>query len=174
MPATIDGPAGMPVIAAWTGGDADLLRDSLRMTNESFAAHLGVAVRTVANWRKQPEIIPKQLMQEALDTALERAPDRAKAQFALMRERGRPADRVDSPGIRDPHASGPAGSSSSAAQAIPRQRIPPDDIDDLLAQLTVTGSGYRRCARRPHAACALFGCGPASASWYPYGGRPPR
>jgi len=38
----------------------------------------------------------------------------------------------------------------------------------------VTGSGSSRCARRPHAACALFGCGPASASRYPYGGRPPR
>jgi hypothetical protein len=58
MPATIDGPVGMPLITTWTGGDADQLRDSLRMTNESFAAHLGVAVRTVANWRKQPEIIP--------------------------------------------------------------------------------------------------------------------
>jgi hypothetical protein len=38
----------------------------------------------------------------------------------------------------------------------------------------VARSGSRRCARRPHAACALFGCGPASPSWYPYGGRPPR
>jgi hypothetical protein len=38
----------------------------------------------------------------------------------------------------------------------------------------VTGSGSSRCARRPQAACALFGCGPASASRYPYGGRPPR
>ena len=59
MPATTDGPARMQVIATWTGGDADLLRQSLRMTNESFAEYLGVAVRTVANWRKQPEIIPK-------------------------------------------------------------------------------------------------------------------
>ena len=38
----------------------------------------------------------------------------------------------------------------------------------------VTGSGSSLCARRPHAAWALFGCGPASASRYPYGGRPPR
>jgi len=33
----------------------------------------------------------------------------------------------------------------------------------------VAGSGSRRCARLPHAAWALFGCGPASASRYPYG-----
>jgi hypothetical protein len=138
MPATTDGPAGVPLIARWTGGDADLLRDSLRMTNESFAAHLGVAVRTVANWRKQPEIIPKQVIQEALDTALERAPARAKAQFAQLTEPARRADRRDSLGTPDPHASGPAGPSASAAHAIPRQRIPPGDLDDLLAQLSVT------------------------------------
>src|SRR5580658_5294618 len=128
MPATIDGPSGMQVIATWTGGDADLLRQALRMTNESFAEYLGVAVRTVANWRKQPEIIPKPAIQETLDAALERAPDRAKAQFTLLAEHGRRADHVDGPGIRDPHAFGPTGSSPAAAQAIPRQRIPPDDI----------------------------------------------
>jgi hypothetical protein len=38
----------------------------------------------------------------------------------------------------------------------------------------VAGSGSRRCARRPHAACGLFGSGPASTRRYPYGGRPPR
>ena len=42
MPATTDGPARMQVIATWTGGDADLLRQSLRMTNESFAEYLTV------------------------------------------------------------------------------------------------------------------------------------
>ena len=78
----------MPVIGSWTGGDADLLRQSLRMTNESFAEYLGVAVRTVAYWRKQPEITPMPAIQETLDAALERAPDRAKAQFALLAERG--------------------------------------------------------------------------------------
>ena len=63
MPATTDGPDRMQLIATWTGGDADLLRRSLRMTNESFAQYLCVAVRTVANWRKQPEIIPKSAIQ---------------------------------------------------------------------------------------------------------------
>src|SRR5258706_527408 len=52
MSATTDRPARAQVIASWTGGDADLLRQSLRMTNESFAEYLGVAVRTVACWRK--------------------------------------------------------------------------------------------------------------------------
>jgi hypothetical protein len=63
------------------------------MTNESFAEYLGVSVRTVANWRKSPEIIPKPVMQETLDTALERAPDRAKAQFAELLRQAEEATR---------------------------------------------------------------------------------
>jgi len=134
----------MQVIASWTGGQADLLRQSLRMTNESFAEFLGVAVRTVAYWRKQPDIIPKPAMQEILDAAFDRAPDRAKAHFALLvdgAEHGKQTDRMDSPGILDPHALAPASSLRSAAQAIPSQRIPADDIDDLLVHLTVTSIG---------------------------------
>src|SRR6266700_5848029 len=102
MSAAIDGSARVQVIASWTGGDADLLRQSLRMTNESFAEYLGVAVRTVACWRKQPGIIPRPAIQETLDAALERAPDRARAQFALL------AERADPPGIPDPDACVPA------------------------------------------------------------------
>jgi hypothetical protein len=116
---------------------------------------LGVAVRTVANWRKQPGIIPKPAIQEALDTALERAPDRAKAQFTMLTERGKRADRADSPGIRDPHVFVPAASSPSAAQVIPRQRMPPDDIDDLLAQLTVTSTAGDTIEQIEHAAISL-------------------
>lgn len=141
MSATTGKPAQTQVVASWTGGQADLLRQSLRMTCESFAEYLGVVVRTVAYWRQRPETIPKAAIQEALDTALERAPDRVKAQFALLAERGSRADRVDSPEIPDPHAFVPAASSPSSAQAVPRQRIPADDIDDLLARFTVTSIG---------------------------------
>ena len=89
----------MQLIESWTAGHADALRSSLRMTNESFAQYLGVAERTVANWRKQPEIIPQPRMQEILDTALERAPDRAKAQFANLvgeAEQGKDMAHVES------------------------------------------------------------------------------
>jgi hypothetical protein len=54
------------------------------MTNESFAEHLGVHVRTVANWRGNAGVTPRPAVQEILDAALERAPDRVKAQFALL------------------------------------------------------------------------------------------
>jgi hypothetical protein len=74
----------MQVITEWTGGHADALRRALRMTNESFAQYLGISERTVANWRKWPEKNPQPRMQEVLDAALERAPDRAKAQFTLL------------------------------------------------------------------------------------------
>jgi hypothetical protein len=70
------------VVASWTGGKADALRHALRMTNESFAAHLGVAVRTVAYWRAQPEVVPRPSMQ--LDTALATAPPPVQEQFRLV------------------------------------------------------------------------------------------
>jgi hypothetical protein len=145
----------MQVVATWTGGQADLLRQSLRMTNESFAEYLGVAVRTVANWRGQAEIIPRPAIQEALDAAFERAPDRAKAQFTLLAECGGQASRSGSPGIPDTQTSVSATSSLPSAQAIPRQRIPPDNIDDLLADLAVTGIGEDRIQQVEQATVCL-------------------
>jgi hypothetical protein len=53
----------------------------MRMTNESFAEHLGVGVRTVAYWRNRPDMVPTTAMQEILDTALARAPERARDHF---------------------------------------------------------------------------------------------
>ena len=70
----------MDVVASWTGSRADALRRALRMTNESFAGHLGVAVRTVAYWRERADVIPRPAMQEILDTALDRAPASARSQ----------------------------------------------------------------------------------------------
>jgi tetratricopeptide (TPR) repeat protein len=74
----------LEVVPSWTGQRANALRQGLRMTNESFAAHLGIAVRTVAYWRERPEVIPRPAMQEILDTALARAPAAARMQFSLI------------------------------------------------------------------------------------------
>ena len=74
----------MDVVASWTGDRADALRQALRMTNETFAGHLGVAVRTVAYWRNRPEIVPRPAMQEILDVALARAPEPVRTQFRLL------------------------------------------------------------------------------------------
>jgi hypothetical protein len=74
----------MQVIAQWTGGQADTLRRALRMTIEAFAERLEMSPRAVAYWRSHPEIVPRPHVQRALDSMLERASDRVKAQFALL------------------------------------------------------------------------------------------
>jgi hypothetical protein len=89
----------MQVIASWTSGHADALRRALRMTNESFAAHLNVSARTVAYWRKRPDITPQPEIQKALDAALDHAPGRAKAQFSMSvgeAEHGKRTDDAES------------------------------------------------------------------------------
>lgn len=74
----------MQVVTSWTGAHADALRRSLRMTNESFAEYLDVTVRTVAYWHQRPGMVPRATQRKALDSGLERASDRDKAQFALL------------------------------------------------------------------------------------------
>lgn len=76
----------MQVITVWTGRQADALRQALRMTNEQFAEHLRVSARTVAYWRKRPEMVPVTSIQAVLDKALDGASERAKAQFAVLTE----------------------------------------------------------------------------------------
>lgn len=89
----------MQVMASWTSGQADTLRQALRMSSQSFAEYLDVAERTVANWRKRPDIIPQPQMQKILDAALERAPDRAKAQFAFLMGEANSPDKAERAGI---------------------------------------------------------------------------
>lgn len=80
----------MDVVAKWTGRHAALLQQALRLTNEGFAAYLGVHVRTVAFWRKRPGSVPLPETQQILDAALAKAGDREKQQFrALLEEPGK-------------------------------------------------------------------------------------
>jgi hypothetical protein len=77
------------VIDSWAGAEADALRHALRMSNEDFAEHLGVSVRSVANWRSRPGMVLSQPMQSTLDTALARALEPAQALFwQLISQRG--------------------------------------------------------------------------------------
>jgi transcriptional regulator with XRE-family HTH domain len=71
----------MEPVQLWTGSTACALQAALRMTNESFAAHLGTAVRTVATWHQKPDRVPSAEIQQALDTTLERAGEGTKARF---------------------------------------------------------------------------------------------
>jgi transcriptional regulator with XRE-family HTH domain len=74
----------------WTGREAKLLRQALRLSIRDFAARLGVGARTVNKWEaRQAGITQRPYMQQILDTALAQASEEAKARFtegvALMR-----------------------------------------------------------------------------------------
>jgi transcriptional regulator with XRE-family HTH domain len=74
----------MEPVLEWTGLLASALQRALRMSNEAFAEHLGVAARTVSTWHQMPGRVPNSEMQQALDTALERAGERAQARFERL------------------------------------------------------------------------------------------
>ena len=74
----------MDVVDVWTGRQATALRAALRMTNESFATHLGAGLRTVAYWDAKPAVVMTPALQEVLDAALEQASPSAKRRFALL------------------------------------------------------------------------------------------
>jgi hypothetical protein len=70
---------GSQVITQWTGRDIR----ALRMTNEEFAEHLGIAPRTLSNWNTHPHHVRVPELYRALDTALDRVPAPARERFAL-------------------------------------------------------------------------------------------
>jgi hypothetical protein len=74
----------LETVTGWTGKSASTLQAALRMSNESFAAHLGIGVRTVAGWHQHPRRRPRPEMQQLLDTALAQADKAAKDRFAVL------------------------------------------------------------------------------------------
>jgi transcriptional regulator with XRE-family HTH domain len=72
----------MTVIDQWTGRHARALQAAMRLTGEAFAEHLGISPRTVAKWRKRPDMVPSPQLQEALDTSLHLASPEAQTRFA--------------------------------------------------------------------------------------------
>ncbi|MDW4913750.1 hypothetical protein [Streptomyces californicus] len=114
------------VITQWTGRTACALQAALRMTNESFAAKLGVAVRTVAGWHRNPEIVPRTEMQQILDVTLERANDGARGRFAAA------LDRVE---VQPGPAVDPVVSQMAADMALMQARI--DALQEQLGALAL-------------------------------------
>lgn len=74
----------MDSASPWTGRRACALQSALRLSNEGFASHLGVAPRTIAGWHKKPDLVPRSEIQQALDTALEQASDAVKGRFVQV------------------------------------------------------------------------------------------
>lgn len=74
----------MDLATGWTGRTACALQAALRLSNEAFAEHLGVGVRTVATWHQKPALRPRPEMQQLLDTAMDRASATVRARFAAL------------------------------------------------------------------------------------------
>ena len=74
----------MTVIDQWTGRHARALQLALRLTSEAFAEHLGISPRTVAKWRKRPDMVPSPQLQEALDTSLNLSTDDVRIRFTAF------------------------------------------------------------------------------------------
>lgn len=70
------------MVTEWTGETACALQAAMLMSNESFASHLKIGVRTVASWHEDPKIRPNSSTQQRLDATLERASAVVKERFA--------------------------------------------------------------------------------------------
>ncbi|GGL21128.1 helix-turn-helix domain-containing protein [Mangrovihabitans endophyticus] len=75
----------MTTVAKWTGREAKALREARRMSIRAFAAHLGVATASVANWEKRGSRIRLRTeTQEILDRVLAAAPAEAHDRFTAL------------------------------------------------------------------------------------------
>ncbi|WP_030917385.1 NUDIX hydrolase [Streptomyces sp. NRRL B-24720] len=74
----------MDVIDAWDGRKACALQQAFRLTQEGFAEHLGVSVRTVGKWHAEPDAEPRPDMQQILDIAYGRADPTVQRRFRLL------------------------------------------------------------------------------------------
>ncbi|MFI5723530.1 helix-turn-helix domain-containing protein [Streptomyces cyaneofuscatus] len=140
----------MATVHHWTGLEAKALRLALRMSVRTFAAHLGVGVRTISKWEKLlSSTEPRQDTQAILDTALARADPAAHLRFeANLSEAGRagggPRQRVTASGPRAWEYETWADDLERAAVCLSRQafgfagslldrwlrRLPPHELDE--------------------------------------------
>ncbi len=138
----------MDSVIVWTGCTACALQAALRLSNESFAEHLGIAVRTVAAWHHKPTLKPKTEMQQLLDTALDQASPAAKTRFTQL-------------------LAGCAGSSPIRADPAPNPaHARPCHHTDARHDGTATANAERRLSTDPHIAAALEWLD-RSAGWAP-------
>jgi hypothetical protein len=160
------------VVDIWTGQRASALRIALRMTNEAFAQHLGTAVRTVAKWNAQPDLVPVSELQSALDTALSRASAEQRARFAILSAPARviaedaaPRDITDSQGTDqrlghnpaisdalhwlDSHAGWPPGEARRRVRAALRD-LDEDNLQRLVHARNSVGQAHTAAALRAY------------------------
>jgi hypothetical protein len=125
----------MEMVNGWTGRDACALQSALRMSNQTFAAHLRIGLRTVADWHEKPDMRPRPAMQQFLDAALAQATAADRERFAALV--GQPA-RADN-----------AGEDGTAADA--ENRLDPRSVSvGVNAGVISTGEGAAIDARAIH------------------------
>jgi hypothetical protein len=145
----------------WTGRAAGALQAALRLSNEGFAEHLGVGVRTVASWHQKPDLRPRPEMQQILDSELDRAPQAVKDRFATLigsvKTASKPA--ADQRLAADPHIGAAleqldqdAGWQPGTARAEVTARMAILDVRDLQDRASL-----RRRVGQPQIADALAG-----------------
>src|ERR687893_109367 len=126
----------MEPVQQWTGRTACALQAALRMTNESFAAHLGTAVRTVATWHQKPDRVPSAEIQQALDTTLERAGEGTQARFI------RNAAETDAkPKPTSPPSQGPTHAAEGGTATASYDRIAPASPTIMMETTEDTADG---------------------------------
>jgi len=114
-------------VEAWTGASAAALRLAMRMSVRDFAAHLGVAPRTVSYWEaKGAAVTPLPQTQDILDAALDTASPGATRRFADLTTQAAPQlHRLGASDLNDW-----AEDLDRAREAVARQHF------DLAARLT--------------------------------------
>ncbi|MEV0898204.1 helix-turn-helix transcriptional regulator [Actinoplanes sp. NPDC049802] len=74
----------MTTVDQWTGLHTRALRRAMRMSVRAFAAHLGIAVRTISKWEQHGAgISPRPDMQAVLDTTLQRCDPATRLRFEM-------------------------------------------------------------------------------------------
>lgn len=134
----------MGIATGWTGRTACALQAALRMSNQAFAAHLGIGLRTVASWHEKPTLRPQPEMQQALDTVFARASNAVKERFAVLT--GSPTQASD-PGGPDPGTA-----EDSAAPDAEHRLIADENISLALSRLDQLADWDPGTARRKVAA----------------------
>src|SRR5580704_12528319 len=139
----------MDMVTGWTGSTACALQAALRLSNEAFAAQLGIGVRTVASWHQKPALRPRPEMQQLLDTVLAKASASARERFGVLA--GVPGEAETNP----PEADARAGDDGAAAEAEHRL-LADQNISSALSQLDQL-AGWEPGTARSQVAARLAG-----------------
>lgn len=92
----------MDMVNGWTGRTACMLQAAMRMSNQAFAAKLGISLSTVNDWHKKPDMRPQPGSQQILDAMLTGASDAIRERFAVLA--GEPAEGAVASAGGDPAA----------------------------------------------------------------------